>query len=107
MLIAVGMCTQGSGQPPSTEMPTGLANDITARHSLRQWPVRPYVTDGTGGTKPAEPRCEGRCNRRVVLVVATTICQLTASRDVRGVGVMTMMTIGECYDFWGEGWEGG
>ena len=69
MLIAVGVCTQGSGQPPSTAMvPTGLANDSAARRSLRQWPVRPRVTEGTGGTKPAEPRCEEHRDHRPVLV---------------------------------------
>ena len=48
MLIAVGVCTQGSGQPPSTAVSTGLVNDIATRRSLRQWPVRLRVTEGTG-----------------------------------------------------------
>ena len=47
ILIAVGVRTRGSGQPPSSAMePTGLANDITTHRSLRQWPVRPRVTEG-------------------------------------------------------------
>ena len=104
MLIAVGVRTRGSGQPPSSAMePTGLANDITTRRSLRQWPVRPRVTEGTGGTKPVEPRCEGHCDHRAVLLVVVVINQPTMLRDggmrgMRGGG----LTKRECYDLGGH-----
>ena len=85
----MGVRTRGSGQPPSSAMePTGLANDITTRRSLRQWPVRPRVTEGTGGTKPAEPRCEEHQDRRPVLVTVYVVRWEWGVGEVDQAGVL-------------------